>query len=49
MKKGEKFERVKLTKDEFRVLQKAEKKEIRPKILKRIQAFKLLYKKWKYG
>ncbi len=48
MKKGEKFKRVTISEKEYEQLCKAEKKEKKTKILKRIYAFKLLYEKWKY-
>ena len=49
MKKGEKFKRVQITKKDYDFLKKSERNEKSGKILKRIYAFKLLYKKWKYN
>lgn len=49
MRKGEKFEWVKISKKEYRKLSKAEKKVTSAKILKRIQAFKFMHMGWKYG
>lgn len=49
MKKGEKFIRIQISEEEYKQLLEIEKKTVSKKILKRIQAFKLLYKKWKYS
>jgi len=48
MRKGEKFDRIKISEKDYEHLKKVEKKETSAKILKRIYAFKLLYEKWKY-
>ncbi|MEK7177764.1 MAG: helix-turn-helix domain-containing protein [Patescibacteria group bacterium] len=48
MKKGEHFDRVKISIMEYEQLEKAEKKAVSSKVLKRIQAFKLMYLGWKY-
>lgn len=49
MRKSEKFERVKLSKEKYNELKKIEKKIESTKIYTRIQAFKLMYKGWKYS
>jgi len=49
MKKGEKYERIKLNETEYKKLKKIEKDVKSAKILKRILALKLIYKTWKYG
>jgi len=49
MIKNEKFERIKLSKDEYKQLLIIEKKTSNKKLLIRVQAFKLLYKNWKYS
>ena len=48
MKKGEKFERVNITPEEYKKLDKFEKKIRTAKLLRRIQNFKLIYLGWKY-
>ena len=49
MRKGEKFQRVQISKEEYNNLVAVEKKIKSIKSLKRIQAFKLMYAGWKYG
>jgi len=49
MKKDEIFQRVNISHEEYELLKNAEKKMESTKIYKRIQAFKLMYKKWKYS
>ena len=49
MRKGEKFERINISANDYSKLVKAEKKVKSAKILKRIQAFKLIHLNWKYG
>lgn len=49
MIKGKKFERISISKTEYKQLKKAERKVKSAKVLKRIQAFKLMYLSWKYG
>lgn len=49
MIKGEKFIRVKILKPEYNKLKKIENKVESTKVYKRIQAFKLIHKKWKYS
>lgn len=49
MKKGEKFKRIKIIKEEYNQLKKAENEINSTKIYKRIQAFKLIYKNWNYS
>lgn len=48
MRKSEKFERVKISKQEYNQLKKIEKKIESTKVYQRIQAFKLMYKGWRY-
>lgn len=48
MRKSEKFEWVKISKHEYNKLKKIETKIESTKVYKRIQAFKLMYKGWKY-
>lgn len=48
MRKGEKFERINISANDYSKLVKAEKKVKSAKILKRIQAFKLIHLDWKY-
>ncbi len=48
MRKGECFERVKISKKEYEWLENAEKNVLSAQVLKRIQAFKLMYLGWKY-
>lgn len=49
MIKGQKFNRIKISNKEYELFKKAEKIEKSSKILKRIYAFKLFYKNWKYS
>lgn len=49
MRKGEEFERVKISKQDYNKLKKVEKKVGSTKVYKRIQAFKLMHKNWKYS
>jgi len=49
MKKGEVFQRVSISEPEFDLLKQAERKVKSVKVLKRIQAFKLIYLGWKYS
>lgn len=49
MRKGEKFQRVQISKEEYTKLVTVEKKIKSIKALKRVQAFKLMYAGWKYG
>ena len=49
MRKGEKFKRVKILKKEYTQLKKAENEINSTKVYKRIQAFKLIHKKWNYS
>ncbi len=49
MKKGEKFERVKISENKYKELKKIEKNVNSAKILKRILSLKLIYRNWKYG
>jgi len=49
MIKGKKFERIKITKAEYIILEKAENKIKSAKLLRRIQMLKLIYLGWKYG
>ena len=48
MRPNETFERVKITAKEYKLLEKAEKNTTSTKVLKRIQAFKLMQHNWKY-
>lgn len=49
MKKGEKFNRVKILKKEYNELKKIEDDVESTKVYKRVQAFKLIHKKWRYS
>jgi len=49
MKKGEKFERVKISKQEYQNLEEREIKTTSVKLLKRIQMLKFIYLGWKYN
>ena len=49
MKKGEPFQRVYISNAEYEELKVAESKTKSVKVLKRIQAFKLMYLGWKYS
>lgn len=49
VRKNENFQRVKILKKEYTQLKEAERKVESAKIYKRIQAFKLMYKKWRYS
>ena len=49
MRKGEPFQRVVISDVEYEQLKVAEQKTKSVKLLKRIQAFKLLYLVWKYS
>ena len=49
MRKGESFQRVSISAAEYEQLKVAEPKTKSVKILKRIQAFKLIYLGWKYS
>jgi len=49
MRKGEPFQRVKISNAEYEQLKVAESKTKSVKVLKRIQAFKLMYLGWKYS
>ena len=49
MKKGEPFQRVSISDVEYEQLKVAEQKTKSVKVLKRIQAFKLLYLGWNYS
>lgn len=49
MIKGESFQRISLSEAEYEQLKFAERKTKSVKILKRIQAFKLMYLGWKYS
>ena len=49
MRKGESFQRVSISAAEYEQLKNAEPKTKSVKILKRIQAFKLIYLGWKYS
>lgn len=49
MKKGEVFQRVSISEPEYDQLKQAERKIKSVKLLKRIQAFKLMYLGWKYS
>ena len=49
MRKSEKFERVIISKEEYNQLKKIEKRIESKKVYQRIQAFKLMYKGWKYS
>lgn len=49
MRKGETFERIKLSDDEYEQLKTAERKTESVKIMRRIQAFKFIYIGWKYN
>ena len=49
MRKGEPFQRVVISDVEYEQLKVAEQKTKSVKVLKRIQAFKLLYLGWKYS
>lgn len=49
MRKGEKFQRVQISKEEYSKLVAVEKKIKSAKSLKRVQAFKLMYAGWKYS
>lgn len=49
MRKGEVFQRVSISKKEYKQLKQAEREVISVKVLKRIQAFKLIYLGWKYS
>lgn len=48
MIKGQKFQRVKISKDEYNKLEKAELTVKSAKLLRRIQAFKFMHLGWKY-
>ncbi|MBE9593039.1 MAG: helix-turn-helix domain-containing protein, partial [Proteobacteria bacterium] len=49
MRKGETFQRVNISETEYEQLKRAERKVKSAKVLKRIQAFKLIYRDWKYS
>ena len=49
MKKGETFQRVSISNIEYKQLKLAEREVSSVKVLKRIQAFKLIYLGWKYS
>ena len=49
MRKDETFQRVKISVTEYEQLKRAERKVKSAKVLKRIQAFKLMYCGWKYS
>ncbi|MCR4313323.1 MAG: helix-turn-helix domain-containing protein [Candidatus Roizmanbacteria bacterium] len=49
MNKGEKFKRVKISKQEYNKLKKVEEQIDSKKAYRRIQAFKLIHKRWKYS
>jgi len=49
MKKGETFQWVSISETEYEQLKLAERKVKSAKVLKRIQAFKLIYLGWKYS
>ena len=49
MRKGEPFQRVSISSAEYEQLKVAEQKNKSAKVLKRIQAFKLMYLGWKYS
>lgn len=49
MRKGEPFQRVEISNAEYEQLKVAEPKTKSVKVLKRIQAFKLMYLGWKYS
>ncbi|MCD4798026.1 MAG: helix-turn-helix domain-containing protein [Methanosarcinales archaeon] len=49
MRKGEPFQRVSISDAEYEQLKVAEPKTKSVKVLKRIQAFKLMYLGWKYS
>lgn len=49
MKKGEKFKRVKISKQDYNELKKTEEEVASKKVYRRIQAFKLIHKGWKYS
>ena len=49
MKKGEKFERIEISIQEYNKLKKVEKKIELTKVYKRVQALKLIYLNWKYS
>ena len=49
MKKGEKFERAKISKQDYNRLKKIEKTIELTKVYKRVQALKLIYLNWKYS
>jgi len=49
MIRGKKFIRVKILKPEYNKLKKIENEIESTKVYKRIQAFKLIHKKWKYS
>ena len=48
MRKGEPFQRVSISAAEYKQLKVTEPKTKSVKVLKRIQAFKLMYLGWKY-
>ena len=47
MRKGEIFQRVNISETEYEQLKGAERKIKSAKVLKRIQAFKVMYRGWK--
>ena len=49
MKKGEKFERAQISKQDYDKLKKIEMKIELTKVYKRVQALKLIYLNWKYS
>jgi len=49
MRKDKTFQRVKISVTEYEQLKRAERKVKSAKVLKRIQAFKLMYCGWKYS
>lgn len=49
MKKGEKFKRVKVSKKDYNKLKETEEEVVSKKAYRRIQAFKLIHKGWKYS
>jgi transposase len=49
MRKGETFERVRISRKEYNQLKKIEKTITSTKIYQRVQAIKLIHKDWKYS
>ncbi len=48
MIKGEKFKRIKISKEKYSALEKQEKKIISVRLLRRVQMLKLIHLNWKY-